>query len=89
MTGRRTHSKTGLGGQGQDRGYAESLAENKASRIPSLVREGVVVTPAIYLMYFFTATAKSLQSCPTLCDPRDGSPPGSPVPGILQARTLE
>ena len=34
-------------------------------------------------------TAKSLQSCPTLCDPVDGSPPGSPVPGILQARTLE
>ena len=33
--------------------------------------------------------AKSLQSCPTLCDPLDGSPPGSPVPGILQARTLE
>ena len=33
--------------------------------------------------------AKSLQSCPTLCDPVDGSPPGSPVPGILQARTLE
>ena len=36
-----------------------------------------------------TATAKSLQSCPTLCDPRDGSPPGYPIPGILQARTLE
>jgi len=35
------------------------------------------------------AAAKSLQSCPNLCDPRDGSPPGSPVPGILQARTLE
>ena len=35
------------------------------------------------------AAAKSLQSCPTLCDPRDSSPPGSPVPGILQARTLE
>ena len=35
------------------------------------------------------ATATSLQSCPTLCDPIDGSPPGSPVPGILQARTLE
>ena len=34
-------------------------------------------------------SAKSLQSCPTLCDPIDGSPPGSPVPGILQARTLE
>ena len=35
------------------------------------------------------AAAKSLQSCSTLCDPIDGSPPGSPVPGILQARTLE
>ena len=35
------------------------------------------------------ATAKSLQSCPTLCDPIDGSPLGSAVPGILQARTLE
>ena len=34
-------------------------------------------------------TAKSLQSCPTLCDPTDGSPPGSTVPGSLQARTLE
>ena len=35
------------------------------------------------------AAAKSLQSCPTLCDPTDGSTPGSPIPGILQARTLE
>ena len=35
------------------------------------------------------AAAKSLQSCPSLCDPRDGSPPSSPVPGILQARILE
>ena len=35
------------------------------------------------------AAAKLLQSCPTLCDTIDGSPPGSPVPGILQARTLE
>jgi len=35
------------------------------------------------------AVAKSLQSCPTLCDPIDGSPTGSPIPGILQARTLE
>ena len=39
--------------------------------------------------YFFVAAAKSLQSCLTLCDPIDGSPPGSPVPGILQARTLK
>ena len=36
-----------------------------------------------------TAAAKSRQLCPTLCDPIDGSPPGSPIPGILQARTLE
>ena len=40
-------------------------------------------------MYSVAAAAKSLQSCPTLCDPIDSSPPGSPVPGILQARTLE
>ena len=39
--------------------------------------------------WFKCAAAKSRQSCPTLCDPIDGSPPGSPVPGILQARTLE
>ena len=40
-------------------------------------------------MIYAAAAAKSLQSCPTLCDPTDGSPPGFPVPGILQARTLE
>ena len=39
--------------------------------------------------HYAAAAAKSLQSCPILCDPIDGSPPGSPVPGILQARTLE
>ena len=41
------------------------------------------------LIGYAAATAKSLQSCPTLCDPIDGSPPGSPVPGILQAKTVE
>ena len=41
------------------------------------------------LLHLNSAAAKSLQSCPTLCDPTDGSPPGSAVPGILQARTLE
>ena len=40
-------------------------------------------------MSFSAAAAKLLQSCLTLCDPIDGSPPGSPIPGILQARTLE
>ena len=38
---------------------------------------------------YAAAAAKLLQLCPTLCDPIDGSPPGSPIPGILQARTLE
>ena len=45
--------------------------------------------PASISLPAAAAAAKSLQSCPTLCDPRDGSPPGSPVPGILQARSLE
>ena len=41
------------------------------------------------IMNLFAAAAKLLQSCPTLCDPIDSSPAGSPIPGILQARTLE
>ena len=48
----------------------------------NIISHNVICTAA-------AAAAKSLQSCPTLCDPIDGSPPGSPVPGILQARTLE
>ena len=44
----------------------------------------------ILLLYLVAAAAaKSLQSCPTLCNPIDGSPPGSPISGILQAKTLE
>ena len=43
----------------------------------------------VIIIFFAAAAAKLLQSCPTLCDPIDGDPPGSPVPGILQARTLE
>ena len=46
-------------------------------------------SPAFHMMYSAPAAAKSLQLCPTLCDPVDGNPPGSPVPGILQERTLE
>ena len=45
--------------------------------------------PSFTSNFLSPAAAKSLQSCPTLCHPIDGSPPGSPVPGILQARTLE
>ena len=61
-------------------------------RVVSLERKAVFSGLSLYLLYHLTtatAAAKSLQSCPTLCDPIDGSPPGSPVPGILQARILE
>ena len=47
-----------------------------------------ILPNTIYRFNAAAAAAKSLQSCPTLCDPIDGSPPGSPVPGILQARIL-
>ena len=51
-------------------------------------REGQLVTTLTFFKSA-AAAAKSLQSCPTLCDPIDSSPPGTPIPGILQARTLE
>ena len=50
---------------------------------------GATATLMISNLAAAAAAAKSLQSCPTLCDPIDSSPPGSPVHGILQARTLE
>ena len=50
---------------------------------------GIWVYNTHFMFRILHTAAKSLQSCPTLCDPIDGSPPGSPVPGILQARTLE
>ena len=54
------------------------------------VREKRKLNKVIHMNWLETAAvAKSLQSCPTLCDPIEGSPPGSPVPGILQERTLE
>ena len=52
--------------------------------------EWVAISFSIFHLYLSAAAAAaSLQLCPTLCDPIDGSPPGSTVPGILQARTLE
>ena len=51
--------------------------------------DGYSISSKGFLPTVAAAAAKSLQLCPTLCDPIDGSPPGSPVPGILQARTLE
>ena len=55
------------------------MLNNKRTQMESIFYHGLAAT----------AAAKSLQSCLTLCYPIDGSPPGSPVPGILQARTLE
>ena len=52
-------------------------------------RERSGLTPKFLAWRTAAAAAKSLQSCPTLCNPIDGSPPGPAVPGILQARTLE
>ena len=46
-------------------------------------------TKILQIKQYAATAAKSFQSCPTLCDPIDGSPPGSPIPGILQATTLE
>ena len=50
---------------------------------------GMFCSPCLPVKALMLLPAKSLQSCLTLCDPTDGSPPGSPIPGILQARTLE
>ena len=47
------------------------------------------VKNGVWMLEYAAAAAKSLQSCPTLCDPIDGSPPGSAIPGVLQVRTLE
>ena len=59
------------------------------SLLTSVVGQNYYVVFRFSLLYAAAAAAKLLQSCPTLCDPIDGSPPGSPNSGILQARTLE
>ena len=59
------------------------------SVLPNLNCHLCLLTIHSLLLFSAAAAAKLLQSCPTLCDPIDGSPPGSPVPGILQTRTLE
>ena len=60
-------------------GTLKSLLQHHSSKAPILGSQ----------LYVVAAAAKSLQSCPTLCNPIDGIPRGSPIPGILQARTLE
>ena len=74
----------------------ESVLPMFSSR--SFIVSGLTFRSLIHFEFIFVngvrkcsaaAAAKSFQSCPTLCDPIEGSPPGSPVPGILQARALE
>ena len=76
--------------------YSSSLALRLGKHCQSISAHFLHADHRLHLTIFpnititaAAAAAKSLQSCPTLCDPIDGSPPGSPVPGILQARTLE
>ena len=75
---------------------SESVLSMFSSR--SFIFSGLTFKSLIHFEFIFVygvrkcsaaAAAKSLQSCPTLCNPIDGSPPGSPVPGILQARILQ
>ena len=79
------------------KGTLKSLLQHHSSRV-SVLWHSVLFMVQLSHTYMTTgktialtaaATAKSLHSCQTLCDPIDGSPPGSPVPGILQARTLK
>ena len=63
--------------------------KKKKHKNPTINGRGGVDKGELSYTIAAAAAAKSLQSCPTLCDPIDGSPPGSPIPGILQARTLE
>ena len=60
-----------------------------SSHIPDFKENESLISVLNVMLAMTAAAAKLLQSCPTLCDPRDGSPPGSPVLGILKARTLE
>ena len=70
--------------------YSKKLNKHVKRCSKSLVIKEMQIKNVMRYYFILTAAAaKSLQSCPTLCDPIDGSPPGSPVPGILQARTLE
>ena len=72
-------------------GYWYGLPSPSLEDLPDTGTEPTTpMSPALAVGLFTSAAAaaESLQSCPTLCDPIDGSPPGSPVPGILQARTL-
>ena len=69
--------------------YVSGLQVASLSLMPFWPLVSVISLISLGMWLAAAAAAKSLQSCPTLCDPIDGIPPGSPVPGILQATTLE
>ena len=69
--------------------HQKSISQSREEDYTSVWTLGDVNNPGPLLWLPADAAAKSHQSCPTLCDPIDGSPPSSPVPGVLQARTLE
>ena len=71
-------------------GIPQKLLQNLFNNLVILSSNNSLLRPNnMYITGIAAAAAKLLQSCPTLCDPIDSNPPGSPVPGILQARTLE
>ena len=82
-----------LPGKSHDRGAWQATVQRIAKSWTRLSKHMHALIFYVFIMYIClyaaAAAAKSLQLCPTLCDPIDGSPPGSPVPGTLQARTLE
>ena len=67
---------------------SKTKLHNRANKIWG-IQENMEKVRKTIIYWISAAAAESLQSCPTLCDPTDSSPPGSPIPGILQARTLE
>ena len=67
-----------------------TVTKENSMKIPQKTKNRIAIWSSnVTLRHAAAAAAKSLQSCPTLCDPVDGSPPGSAAPGILQARTLD
>ena len=87
--GKREQDGRGAGGHGVHLSpwihQEYTFRHRSACRMPAESGQEYLTSGKEYMLCY----AKSLQSCPTLCDPRDSSPPGSSVPGILQARTLE
>ena len=85
-------SQTRAGGLGLPNGIDDPFSVIFFAGLGSF-KTAIIQLCSLFIKWAYTAAAataaKSLQSCPTLCDPIDGSPTGSPVPGILQARTLE